>query len=104
MDWVKKEANENTLKIILGKPQINNVWEKNPIRNVCKWCTHLLCSQKKCKTVELKIKCEKKEKQLLEELLNRRAEKSKRHHKVTKVKNGRVARSSKCRLLFLHIL
>lgn len=47
--WIglKKKQNENTLKTILGKLQINNVWGKNPIHNVCKWCTHLLCSQKK---------------------------------------------------------
>lgn len=81
--WIglKEKQNENALKTVLGKPQINNIWEKNPIHEVCKWCTHLFCSQTKCKTIELKIKYEKKEKQLLEELLNRRAQKSKCHHR-----------------------
>lgn len=54
---------------------------KNPIHKECKGCMHVLCSQAKCKTMELKIKSEKKEKQFLAELLNRRAQKSKCHHR-----------------------
>lgn len=47
---------------------------KNPIHKECKGCMHLLSSQVKRRTMELKIKSAKKEKQLLEELLNRRAQ------------------------------